>query len=425
VALLQGAPDTGAFETIRQTNDFYYLCGVEASHAYLLIEGGSGRTTLFLPPHDPRHERSEGRMLHADALNEVRQITGVDDVKSLAALAQSLQNARIVYIPHSPAEGRQVCRDVALHAQKYAKADPWCVNWPPKEQRFIEKASQAAPQVEIRDLTPQMDQMRIIKSSREVDLMRVSGRLSALAVMEAMRCTRPGLKEFHLGAAAEYIYSVNGAMGGGYRPIIAGGANIWNAHYYRNNCVLQNGDLVLLDYAPDYRYYTSDIGRMWPVNGKYNAWQRELYGFVVEYHLTLLELIRPGVSAAQVTEEAAAKMARVVDAQRWSSPAFERAAREMLKFQGHLSHGVGMTVHDAGDYKRQDLAPGVVFALDPQMWVPEEKLYIRVEDTVVVTQTGNENLTGLAPLQLDEVEKWMREEGMIERLPPLAMESRS
>jgi len=423
VALLQGAPESGAFETLRQSNEYYYLCGVETPHAYLLIDGGSPRSTLFLPPHDSKHERSEGRTLHADAPDEVRQLTGVVEVKSLAALLPALQVARIVYIPHSPAEGRQVCRDTALHAQKNAKADPWCVNWPPKEQRFIEKVNQAAPLAEIRDLTPHLDQMRVLKSPGEVNLMRVAGRLSALAVAEAMRCTRPGLMEFHLGAAAEYIYSVNGAMGGAYRPIIASGENIWNAHYYRNNCVLRDGDLVLLDYAPDYRYYTSDIGRMWPINGTYNRWQRELYGFVVEYHTTLLELIRPGVSAGQITEEAALKMARVVDARRWSSPAFERAAREMLKFQGHLSHGVGMAVHDAGDYKRNGLAPGVVFALDPQLWVPDEKLYIRVEDTVVVTENGNENLTELAPLHLDDVEKLMREDGLLERNPPLSMKA--
>ena len=207
---------------------------------------------------------------------------------------------------------------------------------------------------------------------------------------------------------ADYVFSTLGAQGPGYRAIVASGANIWNPHYFRNNCRLQDGDLVLMDYAPDVGYYTSDIGRMWPVSGRYSPLQRELYGFMVEYHKTLLELIRPGVSADQIHSEAAARMAPLVESTRWSKPIYEQAARNTLTYTGHLSHGVGMAVHDVGDYRAEPLAPGVVFALDPQMWVPEEQLYIRVEDTVAVTESGVEILTAAAPLELDDVEAHMR-----------------
>ena len=97
-----------------------------------------------------------------------------------------------------------------------------------------------------------------------------------------------------------YHYLANGARDAGYRAIIAGGPNAWYGHYSANNCPLQDGDLVLVDCAPDYCYYTSDIGRMWPVNGRYSPVQRELYGFMVEYHKVLLRLIRPGVTDAQI-----------------------------------------------------------------------------------------------------------------------------
>jgi Xaa-Pro aminopeptidase len=236
--------------------------------------------------------------------------------------------------------------------------------------------------------------------------------------------------EYQLGAVADYIFLVNGARGGAYRPIIAGGTNAWHGHYYRNNCELRDGDLVLMDYAPDYSNYTSDIGRMWPVNGKYvrkahqrlrlmAAWQRELYGFIVEYHKVLLKLIRPGVMASQIMEEAAQGMRQVVERTKFSKSCYEKAARQALEFRGHLSHGVGMDVHDGGNYTLKPLIPGTVFAVDPQMWIPEEQLYIRVEDTVVVTQDGIENLTQLAPLELDDVEKLMKEDGILQKLPPL------
>ncbi|HES77169.1 MAG TPA: M24 family metallopeptidase, partial [bacterium] len=213
-----------------------------------------------------------------------------------------------------------------------------------------------------------------------------------------------------LGALANYIYAVNGAQGEGYRPIIAGGENIWHIHYFLNHCPLQDGDLVLMDVAPECRYYTSDIGRMWPVNGIYAPWQRELYGYIVAYHKVLLSILRPGVTPGQVMDEAAEVMRGIWESWLFSKESHREGARRTLEFRGHLSHPVGMAVHDDGDYTRRPLLPGTVFAVDPQMWIPEEQLYIRVEDTVVVTETGIEVFTTAAPLELDDVEALMRDE---------------
>ena len=422
VAVLQGAEATGAFDIFRQTNEFYYLCGVEVPHAYLLLDGRSRKTTLYLPPHDPRHERSEGPSLNADDAATAMRLTGVENVCPLAALAADMKGVRKIFTPRSPGEKRQACRDTLRYARSQIDADPWDA-LPSREQRFADRLASLASGAELADLSPVLDRLRTVKSPREIELMRRAGRLTARAVLEAIRSTRPGAMEYELGAAADYIYTLGGAQGGGYRPIIAGGANIWNAHYFRNNCRLQAGDLVLMDYAPDYHYYTSDIGRMWPVNGKYSPVQRELYGYIVEYHKLLLTLIRPGVTAARVMDEAAGRMRERVERGSWSKPAYQEAARATLVFRGHLSHPVGMAVHDVGDYQAEVLRPGVVFALDPQMWVPDEQLYIRVEDTVAVTENGCEALTPGAPLELDEVEREIRMTGLGEVLPASALEA--
>ena len=272
---------------------------------------------------------------------------------------------------------------------------------------------------EILDLTPVLDELRLIKSERELVLLRKAGRLSALGVIEAMRSTKPGVFEYQLDAVMRYHYLANGARDAGYRAIIAGGANAWYGHYSANNCPLQDGDLVLVDCAPDYHYYTSDIGRMWPVNGTYSPVQRELYGFMVAYHKVLLRLIRPGVTGAQIQQEAAAQMAEVVERTKFSKDIYEAAARRALEFPYHMSHCVGMAVHDVGHYRGKPLRPGTVFALDPQMRVPEERLYIRVEDTVVVTEDGIENLTADAPLDLADVEAVVRKPGLLDQFPAL------
>ena len=114
-------------------------------------------------------------------------------------------------------------------------------------------------------MSPLIHRQRLVKSSAEVEVIRKSSQLSALACKESMKATRAGIYEFQLRALADYFFQINGAQGSGYRPIIATGHNIWMMHYWRNNTQLKSGDLVLFDYAPDYNNYTSDIGRMWPV----------------------------------------------------------------------------------------------------------------------------------------------------------------
>jgi Xaa-Pro aminopeptidase len=256
--------------------------------------------------------------------------------------------------------------------------------------------------------------MRLIKSPAEIAVMRRAGKLTALAVCEAMRSTATGIIERQLGAIAEYVFLLNGASGGGYRPIIASGDNIWNMHYYRNSSPLVAGDLVLMDYAPDCCCYTSDIGRMWPVSGRYEPWQRELYGFVVDYHLALLDEIRPGRTCAEICATVAAKLLPRVDHVHWSRPSFKPAIDTLLKSSRPFTHPVGMAVHDVGRYQDEPLRPGIVFALDPQLWVRDERLYIRVEDTVVITEDGVENLTVDAPHDLTDVEELMAMPGLIQ-----------
>jgi len=415
-ALLQGAPSVRGFEVFRQTNEFYYCCGVEAPQAYLLLSAADRRATLFLA-HRPEGRSAEGASLAAEDADLLRRRTGVHAVFGIEALSDHLRGAAVLYTPHSPAEGRCGDRFEATRADQQAAEDPWDGR-PPREMHLVQRLRARLAGVEVRDLSPVLDALRAVKSPREVDLMRRAGRLAARAIAEAMRATRPGMAEYQLGAIAQAVFLIHGAKGEGYRSIIASGKNAWFAHYFRNASVMRDGDLVLMDAAPDLGCYTSDIGRMWPIGGTYAPWQRELYGFIVAYHKALLARIRPGVTADEILAEAAAEMAGAVERTRFSKGIYRDAARRALEFKGHLSHPVGMAVHDPGGYRERPLVPGVVFAVDPQMWVPEEELYIRVEDTVAVTERGIENLTRDAPLELDDVEAVMREPSAFPAMGP-------
>jgi len=424
VAVVQGMPLTSGFQLPRQTNSIYYLSGIETPHAYLRLDGRNRKVTLYLPPRNERLERSEGKVLSAADAELVKRLTGADEVLSTEAM-----DARwpigdappaAIYAESVPAEGYAQSR-YELQAADAAIASDFWDGRTPRERRFAELLRTRHPRATIRDLTPILDELRSVKSPREIALVRRASQIAGLGVMEAARSTEPGVYESQLDAACRYVFLLNDARLDGYRSITASGTdNIWNAHYFRNGRQLEAGDLVLMDYAPDYHYYVSDIGRMWPVDGHYRPAQGEILQFVLDYRNAVMSRIRPGVSAEAIRAEAKQAMDAVFARTHFSRPAYEAAARKLVETGGGVfSHPVGMAVHDVGSY-RELLKPGQVFSIDPQLWVPEEKLYFRYEDTVVVTETGVENFTAFLPTELSDLEALAREKGIVQTLPALS-----
>jgi Xaa-Pro aminopeptidase len=302
-------------------------------------------------------------------------------------------------------------------------ADPWD-GQPPREGRFIQLLRARYPQLDVRDLTPVLDRLRLIKSQREIAVIKKTTQLSALALMEAMRSTEPGIMEYELDALAKFIYYRHGAQGDAYYSLIASGRNAWYPHYNAGKRKMLDGDFLLMDYAPDVGYYMSDVTRMWPVNGKFNSWQRELYGFYLDCYRAILKSIRPGVTASTIMQEAAQEMERVLARSRFSKPIYETAARKFVEDykaeaqspDASLGHWVGMATHDVG-HDTGPLRPGMVFTIEPQLRVPEEKIYIRLEDMIVITDKGADILTDFVPMDINGIEKLMREQGILQRYP--------
>jgi Xaa-Pro aminopeptidase len=422
VAVLQGAPDPGGFVYPRQSNNFYYLCGVENPFSYLLLDGQTKKVTLYL---SGRGIGQGDRVLSLNNVDRAKQLTGVNDVlgvdRLLAPDPQTRgRGPRVIYTPFSPAEGQGQSRGELQSRDSRILADSWDGRVS-REANFVAHLMTRFPRAEIRDMTPILDEMRTIKSPREIELLRRAGQMSALAVLEAMKSTKAGLYEYELEAVARYVFAVNGARLEGYRSILPSGvANTADAHYFSNAGQLTSGDLVLMDYAPDYGYYTSDIGRMWPVSGKFAPWQRELCQFILEYEKAILQRIRPGLLVKDIMADARAAMEAVFSTTTFSKPEYEKAARSLVETGGGVfSHTVGMTVHDVGNYVSAPLKPGQVFTIDPQLRVPEENLYMRIEDTIVITETGIENLTRFAPSELGEIEKAVTGEGVLRAFPPV------
>ncbi len=423
IAVVQGARGTADFNVFRQSNEFYYLTGIESPHAYLVLDGRNQRTTLYLSHRDVARERGEGKTLSAEDDELIVSLTGVDQVRGVEFLSLDLVGKgllrpppAVLYTPLSPAETGTDSRDELLNEQARVSSDPWD-GQPSREARFKDLMNQRMPQFEVRDLSPILDSLRNIKSPEEIAVIRKATEIAGLALMEAMRSTEPGVFEYQLDAAAKYIFYTHGAQGDGYASIIGGGTNAYFGHYFQKADKLKDGDMVLMDYAPDYRYYTSDVTRMWPVNGKYTEEQKKLSDFILAYRDALFRAIKPGVTADFVLDSAAADMEKYLVGNTFANPNHLKAVREGLKFRGHFQHPVGMAVHDVGLVRGVKLEPGMVFTIDPMIWIREERLYIRMEDVVVVTETGAENLSAFVPSATDEIERTMAEKGIVQIRP--------
>lgn len=435
LAIAQGAPSVHSSAIFRQSNEFFYLSGVVVPHAYLLLDGKDRRSVLYLPKRDERRAQTEGELLSSDDPAAAVAATGVDEVRPLTSLTDDLrarvQGRAALYAPFQPAEGAAESRDGASRRNRDAAADPWDGRTP-REAHFLDLLRTRLPGVGIsgvKDLSPTLDAMRAIKSAAEIAVLDKATRIGGEAILEAMRSTEPGVRESELDAIAQLFFVRHGAQGEAYRAIVASGPTALNAHHRASERVLPAGDLVIMDYCPDISYYRCDVTRMWPVNGRFNDWQRELYGFYLGIYEAILVAIKPNVTAQAVLQDAVKKMDEVLAATTFSKPSHEKAARAFVdgyrqsaqRPNASLGHGIGMSTHDMGSGTGL-LKPGMTFTIEPQFRVPEDGIYIRLEDMVVIKETGVDIQSDWLPRDMARIEKIMAERGLLQQYPTIAFD---
>ena len=230
---------------------------------------------------------------------EAVQLTGMDAVEVARGVRCGAQSARRASsAPRTCRFGPRcsAARRSAIRAREWAASasDPWD-GGKSRETLFIEKVRAAAPALDVKDLDPLIDALRFIKSPREIALIRESTRIAGVAMMEAMRSARPGMYEYEIEAIGDYIFKAHNSQGAAYFALVAAGKNSHYPHYHSAQTQTKDGDLVLFDYAPDYKYYASDVTREFPINGKFTADQRELYGIYVKLYTALMTSIKPNV----------------------------------------------------------------------------------------------------------------------------------
>jgi Xaa-Pro aminopeptidase len=382
----------------RPDSDFFYLSGWTEPGAALLIApavDAKGKDParayteiLFLPAHNYAEEKWTGPKLGPEN-PQASSITGFDHVEVLDSMREELvrvlpQPRATIYTDVPAADGTSNSQ-IPLEWLKRANAFPLGVSY--------------------QDVRPQLASLRTYKDAGEVDRIRKATDASIAAHLAGMRTMKPGINEREISALMQYEWGKRGCERPAYAPIVGSGFNSTVLHYSDDSGQIQSGDVVVIDAAGEYSLYASDITRTLPATGKFTARQREIYDIVLGAQRAAMAAFQSGKSHLRRGQ---ANSIHDVAFDYINTHGKDLHGEPLGKYFIHgLGHYVGLDVHDAGDYD-VPLAPGMVFTIEPGIYIPEEKLGVRIEDVYYVDASGKLiQLTEALPHTADEVEHAM------------------
>ena len=390
----------------RHDSYFYYLTGFAEPEAILvLIAGKAPKSILYCREKNPEREIWDG---YRHGLDGARETFGFDEAKSFTELAAELPQL----LSDQPA------------IYTFVGADPvWdkTINDGLNGVRALARTGVSAPGV-VYEARALLDAQRMLKDEHEIAIMRRAGEISSLAHIRAMERARPGQFEYQVEAELLHEFVRCGAREQAYSAIVASGANACVLHYRENNRQMAEGDLLLIDAGCEYGSYASDITRTFPINGKFTGPQKAVYEVVLEAQLQCISQVKPGQPFNAYHDTAVSVLAQGLIDLGLCKGSLDAVIETKAYFQFYMhraGHWLGLDVHDAGDYRIggstgqwRTLAAGMVLTVEPGLYIrPAENvpkqfhnIGVRIEDDILITAAGNENLTAKTPKSVADVE---------------------
>jgi Xaa-Pro aminopeptidase len=400
IVVLVGAreDDFGEVGRFWQKNDFMYLSGVETPASYLMllpagvIPGKSQQEVVFIPPRNLFQERWTGVQIgpgpEAEQKFGIQELAGAD--RFYARLFDILSNTPFA---GDGARGQN-------RPKLYTMLPKGSTAQLTRESKFVDLIHSAAPQLIVADVQPYLAEMRKIKSPVEAGLLQKAIDITAEGQRDARMKIRPGIYEYEVQAALEAAFTRNGSERPGYPSIVGSGINSTILHYNQNHKQIDAGDTVVVDVGAEYSYYTADITRTYPATGKFTPRQREVYQLVLDAQRAAEKAFKPGQMTMSQLQAVAIEVMK-------ASPLRDKQGNTLERYFIHgLGHWLGMDVHDVGDYSKP-IPVGAVITIEPGIYIPDEKLGVRIEDNYLITETGLMKMSAKIPCEADEIERLM------------------
>jgi Xaa-Pro aminopeptidase len=376
-----------------QEDNFYYLTGHNEEGAGLIIlppkknpnPADGEREILFLPAKNPAHEKWNGvRLSPTDP--GIEATTGFPTVKPFSEMRAAVENLTKFYtaiytvLPYRQENGGY-----------------------PHEKAVVDWIKLVAPETKLKDVRPQIDTLRHIKSTGEIAFLQKAVDLSLDAHVEAMKMMRPGLFEYQVAAKMVEVHAMSGSEAEGYAPIVGAGPNSTALHYDKLDRKIQDGDIVVIDVGAQYSGYSADITRTLPASGKFTPRQREIYEIVLGAQNAAIGAMKPGANYCRDDKQSLYNIAYNYI----NTHGKDLHGKSLGQYFIHgLGHHIGLDVHDPGE-PCISLAPGMVVTIEPGIYIPEENLGVRIEDDFLITETGSKFLSEKLPRDADAIEKIM------------------
>ena len=382
-----------------QNSDLFYLSGIDQEESVLVLfpdfPDEKYREILFLRETSEEIAVWEG---HKYTKEEATETSGVQTVYWLSQF-NLIFNTLMAEAEH-----------VYLNTNEHIRA---AVRVQTRDARFIQHCQEHYPLHHYERLAPIMHRLRAIKSPREIELLQHACDITEQGFRRVLAFTKPGVCEYEVEAEYLHEFVRRGSRGFAYEPIVASGKNACVLHYISNDAVCQSGEVMMMDVGAEYARYNADMSRAIPVSGRFTDRQRQVYDAVLRVQRAAMKLLRPGnvikeyhKEVGKIMEEELIKLGLLnlqdVKQQDEQKPLYKQY------FMHGTSHHLGLDVHDVGNVYRA-FEPGMVFTVEPGIYIQEENLGIRLENNVVITEDGVHDLMRNIPIEAEEIEELMNQ----------------
>ncbi|MDD2228572.1 MAG: Xaa-Pro aminopeptidase [Candidatus Cloacimonetes bacterium] len=381
-AIVLFASVEGNLEKFKQDNNFLYVTGLQIPEAiYFAYKSNPVPSEyLFIQRNDPAKEVWDGRKMSAE---EAKEISGIDKIAYIDEFAAVLS----LYCP--------------MITKIWANIGSQVIDRPLTTQLFrLAPIKERFPNIVIESITSLVTPLRKIKSDWELMQLQRAIDITGKAIMDVLEGAEISMMEYELEAMMFYRMQRMGVKQWGFSPIVGSGINAATLHYKSNECRIENNEIVLMDVGASYLNYSADITRCFPISGSFSERQKQIYTLVLDVQIKVIEMIKPGIEMAELN-----KTARDLLAAAMVEISLIEHPDDVMKYYMHsVTHFLGMDTHDVGG-RNAILEVGNVITVEPGIYIPEEKLGIRIEDDVLVTETGYCVLSQNIPKEIAELEE--------------------
>ncbi|MBO9130763.1 aminopeptidase P family protein [Bacillus sp. 165] len=367
--------------------NFYYMTGINEPNVILVIKktGNELEEMLFIEKADPVMEKWVGKTI---AKEEAQAVSGVNKILYLDSFESTLARTFLT----------EDTKHVYLDLERREWAGPQT-----KVLSFAKHIREHYPHISVGNVYASICELRVFKTAEEIEKMKAAIEVTKEGIYNVLRHAKEGMMEYELEAHFDFTLKSSGIKHHAFDTILASGKNATVLHYEHNDAEINKGDLVLLDLGAQKEYYNADISYTFPVSGAFSDRQKQLYNIVLKALKETTELVKPGVKFAALNEHT-----KKVLAQECKSIGLIQEDAELANYYYHgVSHFLGLDTHDVGSYKDRVLEPGMVITIEPGLYIEEESIGIRIEDDILVTEDGHENLSKDIIRTVEEIESFM------------------